>query len=91
MTTAEDARKLRDWILENAGLAAQSMPVAIRILWMMDSERWEAYQREHTPNNLEEGLELVLSYLEAARVDPQLPEGCYNHNSSPGSRPTSRG
>ncbi|MGH0115236.1 UNVERIFIED_CONTAM: hypothetical protein FKN15_006664 [Acipenser sinensis] len=66
MTTAEDARKLRDWILENAGLEAQSMPVAIRILWMMDRERWEAYQREHTPNNLEEGLELVLGYLEAA-------------------------
>ncbi|MGH0123328.1 UNVERIFIED_CONTAM: hypothetical protein FKN15_067777 [Acipenser sinensis] len=66
MTTAEDARKLRDWILENAGLEAKSLPIAIRILWMMDSERWEAYQREHTPNNLEEGLELVLSYLEAA-------------------------
>ncbi|MGH0128663.1 UNVERIFIED_CONTAM: hypothetical protein FKN15_035741 [Acipenser sinensis] len=66
MTTAEDARKLRDWILENAGLEAKSLPIAIRILWMMDRERWEAYQREHTPNNLEEGLELVLSYLEAA-------------------------
>ncbi|MGH0160181.1 UNVERIFIED_CONTAM: hypothetical protein FKN15_060763 [Acipenser sinensis] len=66
MTTAEDARKLRDWILENAGLEAQSLPIAIRILWMMDSERWEAYQREHTPNDLEEGVELVLSYLEAA-------------------------
>ncbi|MGH0128344.1 UNVERIFIED_CONTAM: hypothetical protein FKN15_055770 [Acipenser sinensis] len=63
---AEDARKLRDWIMENAGLEAKSLPIAIRILWMMDSERWEAYQREHTPNNLEEGLELVLSYLEAA-------------------------
>ncbi|MGH0124566.1 UNVERIFIED_CONTAM: hypothetical protein FKN15_021303 [Acipenser sinensis] len=62
----EDARKLRDWIVENAGLEAKSLPIAIRILWMMDSERWEAYQREHTPNNLEEGLELVLSYLEAA-------------------------
>ncbi|MGH0122785.1 UNVERIFIED_CONTAM: hypothetical protein FKN15_057499 [Acipenser sinensis] len=66
MTTAEDARKLRGWIVENAGLEAKSLPIAIRILWMMDSERWEAYQRKHTPNNLEEGLELVLSYLEAA-------------------------
>ncbi|MGH0128407.1 UNVERIFIED_CONTAM: hypothetical protein FKN15_004737 [Acipenser sinensis] len=63
---AEDARKLREWILENAGLEAKSLPIAIRILWMMDRERWEAYQREHTPNNLEEGLELVLGYLEAA-------------------------
>ncbi|MGH0140078.1 UNVERIFIED_CONTAM: hypothetical protein FKN15_023182 [Acipenser sinensis] len=63
---AEDARKLRDWILENTGLEAKSLPIAIRILWMMDRERWEAYQREHTPNNLEEGLELVLGYLEAA-------------------------
>ncbi|MGH0123660.1 UNVERIFIED_CONTAM: hypothetical protein FKN15_006615 [Acipenser sinensis] len=50
----EDYRKLRDWIRENAGLEAKSLPIAIRILWMMDSERWEAYQREHTPNNLEE-------------------------------------
>ncbi|MGH0126247.1 UNVERIFIED_CONTAM: hypothetical protein FKN15_000501 [Acipenser sinensis] len=66
MTTAEDASKLRDWVLKNAGLEAQSLPIAIRILWLMDRERWEAYQREHTPNNLEEGLELVLSYLEAA-------------------------
>ncbi|MGH0131300.1 UNVERIFIED_CONTAM: hypothetical protein FKN15_037373 [Acipenser sinensis] len=57
---------MRDWVLENAGLAAQSLPITIRILWMMDRERWEAYQRKHTPNNLEEGLELVLSYLEAA-------------------------
>ncbi|MGH0168285.1 UNVERIFIED_CONTAM: hypothetical protein FKN15_054456 [Acipenser sinensis] len=63
---AEDARKLRAWILENAGLEAKSLPIAIQIMWMMDSERWEAYQRKHTPNNLEEGLELVLSYLEAA-------------------------
>ncbi|MGH0175291.1 UNVERIFIED_CONTAM: hypothetical protein FKN15_069981 [Acipenser sinensis] len=63
---AEDAIKLRDWVLENAGLEAQSMPVATRILWLMDRERWEAYEREHTPNTLEEGLELVLSYLEAA-------------------------
>ncbi|MGH0118391.1 UNVERIFIED_CONTAM: hypothetical protein FKN15_023327 [Acipenser sinensis] len=63
---AEDYRKLRGWILENAGLEAKSLPIAIRIMWMMDSERWEAYQRKHTPNNLEEGLELVLSYLEAA-------------------------
>ncbi|MGH0123009.1 UNVERIFIED_CONTAM: hypothetical protein FKN15_017132 [Acipenser sinensis] len=63
---AEDARKLRGWILENAGLEAKSLPIAIQIMWMMDSERWEAYQRKHTPNNLEEGLELVLSYLEAA-------------------------
>ncbi|MGH0127519.1 UNVERIFIED_CONTAM: hypothetical protein FKN15_064755 [Acipenser sinensis] len=54
MTTAEDARKLLDWILENAGLEAKSLPIAIRIMWMMDSERWEAFQREHTPNNLEE-------------------------------------
>ncbi|MGH0175919.1 UNVERIFIED_CONTAM: hypothetical protein FKN15_071703 [Acipenser sinensis] len=66
MTTAEDARKLRDWIVENAGLEAQSLPMVVRALWMMDSERWEAYQQEHTPNNLEEGVELVLSYLEAA-------------------------
>ncbi|MGH0149991.1 UNVERIFIED_CONTAM: hypothetical protein FKN15_015270 [Acipenser sinensis] len=63
---AEDARKLRDWILENAGLEAKSMPVAIRILWMMDRERWEAYAREHTLHTWEEGVELVLSYLEAA-------------------------
>ncbi|MGH0131146.1 UNVERIFIED_CONTAM: hypothetical protein FKN15_039907 [Acipenser sinensis] len=62
---AEDATKLRDWFLENAGLEAQSLPMVVRTLWMMDSERWEAYQREHTPNNLEEGVELVLSYLEA--------------------------
>ncbi|MGH0186918.1 UNVERIFIED_CONTAM: hypothetical protein FKN15_023041 [Acipenser sinensis] len=59
-------RKLRGWILENAGLEAQSIPRAVQFLWMMDSERWEAFQREHTPNNLEEGLELVLSYLETA-------------------------
>ncbi|MGH0145356.1 UNVERIFIED_CONTAM: hypothetical protein FKN15_010962 [Acipenser sinensis] len=63
---AEDARKLRGWILENAGLEAKSLSIAIQIMWMMDSERWDAYQRKHTPNNLEEGLELVLSYLEAA-------------------------
>ncbi|MGH0116143.1 UNVERIFIED_CONTAM: hypothetical protein FKN15_074784 [Acipenser sinensis] len=63
---AEDYRKLRGWILENAGLEAKSLPIAIRILWMMDRERWEAYQREHTPNSLEEGLELILSYLKAA-------------------------
>ncbi|MGH0170259.1 UNVERIFIED_CONTAM: hypothetical protein FKN15_058505 [Acipenser sinensis] len=66
MTTAEDARKLRDWILENAGLEAKSMPVAIRILRLMDRERWEAYEREHTLSTWEEGVELVLSYLEAA-------------------------
>ncbi|MGH0190715.1 UNVERIFIED_CONTAM: hypothetical protein FKN15_050149 [Acipenser sinensis] len=66
MKTAEDYRKLGDWIRENAGLEAKSLPIAIRILWMMDRERWEAYQREHTPNSLEEGLELILSYLEAA-------------------------
>ncbi|MGH0127071.1 UNVERIFIED_CONTAM: hypothetical protein FKN15_053239 [Acipenser sinensis] len=65
MTTAEDARKLKGWILENAGLEAQSLPMVVRTLWMMDSERWEAFQQEHTPNNLEEGVELVLSYLEA--------------------------
>ncbi|MGH0119119.1 UNVERIFIED_CONTAM: hypothetical protein FKN15_052948 [Acipenser sinensis] len=63
---AEDAWKLRDWILENAGLEAQSMPVAIRILRLMDRERWEAYEREHTLSTWEEGVELVLSYLEAA-------------------------
>ncbi|MGH0134831.1 UNVERIFIED_CONTAM: hypothetical protein FKN15_021828 [Acipenser sinensis] len=51
---AEDARKLQGWILENAGLEAKSLPIAIQIMWMMDSERWEAYQRKHTPNNLEE-------------------------------------
>ncbi|MGH0146969.1 UNVERIFIED_CONTAM: hypothetical protein FKN15_009380 [Acipenser sinensis] len=66
MKTAEDYRKLGDWIRENAGLEAKSLPIAIRILWMMDRERWEAYQREHTPNSLEEGLELILSYLKAA-------------------------
>ncbi|MGH0141235.1 UNVERIFIED_CONTAM: hypothetical protein FKN15_073120 [Acipenser sinensis] len=52
---AEDARKLRDWILENAGLEAQSMPIAIRILWLMDRERWEAYEREHILSTWEEG------------------------------------
>ncbi|MGH0179105.1 UNVERIFIED_CONTAM: hypothetical protein FKN15_000656 [Acipenser sinensis] len=66
MTTAEDARKLRDWILENAGLEAHSIPRAIQSLWMMDRERWEAYGREHTLTTWEEGVELVLSYLEAA-------------------------
>ncbi|MGH0186940.1 UNVERIFIED_CONTAM: hypothetical protein FKN15_023192 [Acipenser sinensis] len=68
MTTAEDARKLKGWFLENAGLEAKSLPIAIQSLWMMDRERWEAYEREHTPNNLEEGVELVLSYLEAAII-----------------------
>ncbi|MGH0151749.1 UNVERIFIED_CONTAM: hypothetical protein FKN15_001676 [Acipenser sinensis] len=62
----QDTRKLKDWFLENAGLEAQSLPMVVRALWMMDSERWEAYQGEHTPNTLEEGVELVLSYLEAA-------------------------
>ncbi|MGH0119380.1 UNVERIFIED_CONTAM: hypothetical protein FKN15_022515 [Acipenser sinensis] len=62
----ENTIRLRDWILDNAGLEAQSMPIAIRVLWLMDRERWEAYEREHTPNTLEEGVELVLSYLEAA-------------------------
>ncbi|MGH0178009.1 UNVERIFIED_CONTAM: hypothetical protein FKN15_076373 [Acipenser sinensis] len=62
---AEDARKLRDWFLENAGLEAQSLPIVVRTLWMMDNERWEAYQQEHTPNTLEKGVEFVLSYLEA--------------------------
>ncbi|MGH0165633.1 UNVERIFIED_CONTAM: hypothetical protein FKN15_049355 [Acipenser sinensis] len=57
---------MRDWILENAGLEAKSMPVAIRILQLMDRERWEAYAREHTLSTWEEGVELVLSYLEAA-------------------------
>ncbi|MGH0160795.1 UNVERIFIED_CONTAM: hypothetical protein FKN15_060038 [Acipenser sinensis] len=66
MTMAEDYRKLRDWILENAGLEAKSMPVAIQILWMMDRARWEVYAREHTLSTWEEGVELVLSYLEAA-------------------------
>ncbi|MGH0162613.1 UNVERIFIED_CONTAM: hypothetical protein FKN15_042957 [Acipenser sinensis] len=66
MTMAEEYKKLRDWILENAGLEAKSMPVAIQILWMMDRERWEAYAREHTLSTWEEGVELVLSYLEAA-------------------------
>ncbi|RXM97204.1 hypothetical protein EOD39_14723 [Acipenser ruthenus] len=47
--------RLRDWILDNAGLEAQSMPIAIRVLWLMDREQWEAYEREHTPNTLEEG------------------------------------
>ncbi|MGH0169100.1 UNVERIFIED_CONTAM: hypothetical protein FKN15_056401 [Acipenser sinensis] len=42
---------------------AHSHPVSI--LWLMDRERWEAYEREHTPNTLEEGVELVLCYLEA--------------------------
>ncbi|MGH0132358.1 UNVERIFIED_CONTAM: hypothetical protein FKN15_049022 [Acipenser sinensis] len=63
---AEDAIRLRDWILDNAGLEAQSMPIAIQALLLMDRERWEAYERERTPNTLEEGVELVLSYLEAA-------------------------
>ncbi|RXM27055.1 hypothetical protein EOD39_7634 [Acipenser ruthenus] len=62
---AEDAIKLRGWFLENAGLEAQSLPIIVRALWMMDSERWEAYQEEHTPNTLEEGVEFLLSYLEA--------------------------
>ncbi|MGH0152209.1 UNVERIFIED_CONTAM: hypothetical protein FKN15_035800 [Acipenser sinensis] len=66
MTTAEDARKLRGWILENAGLEAKSLPIAIQFLWMMDRERWEAYAREHTLTTWEEGVELVLSYLEVA-------------------------
>ncbi|MGH0139050.1 UNVERIFIED_CONTAM: hypothetical protein FKN15_070977 [Acipenser sinensis] len=66
MTMAEDARKLRDWILDNAGLEAQSMPIATRILWLIDRERWEAYGGGHTLSTWEEGVELVLSYLEAA-------------------------
>ncbi|MGH0117580.1 UNVERIFIED_CONTAM: hypothetical protein FKN15_005082 [Acipenser sinensis] len=66
MTTAEDASKLQDWILDNAGLEAQSMPIATRILWLIDRERWEAYGREHTLSTWVEGVELVLSYLEAA-------------------------
>ncbi|MGH0150247.1 UNVERIFIED_CONTAM: hypothetical protein FKN15_020967 [Acipenser sinensis] len=37
MTRAEDYRGMRDWVLENAGLEAQSLPIAIQILWMMDS------------------------------------------------------
>ncbi|MGH0179685.1 UNVERIFIED_CONTAM: hypothetical protein FKN15_002248 [Acipenser sinensis] len=90
MTTAEDARKLKDWFLENAGLEAQSLPMVVRALWMMDSERWEAYQGEHTPNTLEEGVELVLSYLEAAIITtaaqvagPQAEEECLLSPSPP--------
>ncbi|RXN01550.1 hypothetical protein EOD39_6400 [Acipenser ruthenus] len=56
---AEDAIRLRDWIQDSAGLEAQSMPIAIRVLWLMDRERWEAYEREHTPDTLEEGVELL--------------------------------
>ncbi|MGH0127023.1 UNVERIFIED_CONTAM: hypothetical protein FKN15_027883 [Acipenser sinensis] len=52
----EDAIRLRDWILDNAGLEAQSMPIAIRVLWLMDRERREVYEREHTPNTLEEDI-----------------------------------
>ncbi|MGH0131738.1 UNVERIFIED_CONTAM: hypothetical protein FKN15_047857 [Acipenser sinensis] len=63
---AEDAIRLRDWIQDNAGQGAQSMPITIRGLWLMDRERWEAYEREHTPNTLEEGVKLVLCYLKAA-------------------------
>ncbi|MGH0182453.1 UNVERIFIED_CONTAM: hypothetical protein FKN15_009463 [Acipenser sinensis] len=89
MTTAEDARKLKGWFLENAGLEAQSLPMVVRTLWMMDSERWEAFQQEHTPNNLEEGVELVLSYLEAtingtaAQVAGPPAEGEYLLSPSP--------
>ncbi|MGH0170606.1 UNVERIFIED_CONTAM: hypothetical protein FKN15_059684 [Acipenser sinensis] len=90
MTTAEDTRKLKDWFLENAGLEAQSLPMVVRALWMMDSERWEAYQGEHTPNTLEEGVELVLSYLEAAIITtaaqvagPQAEEECLLSPSPP--------
>ncbi|MGH0166417.1 UNVERIFIED_CONTAM: hypothetical protein FKN15_050768 [Acipenser sinensis] len=68
MTMAEDAIKLRDWILDNAGLEAQSMPIATWILWLIDRERWEAYEREHTLSTWEEGVELVFSYLKAAQV-----------------------
>ncbi|RXN01549.1 hypothetical protein EOD39_6399 [Acipenser ruthenus] len=57
---AEDAIRLRDWIQDSAGLEAQSMPIAIRVLWLMDRERWEAYEREHTPDTLEEGREVEL-------------------------------
>ncbi|MGH0116887.1 UNVERIFIED_CONTAM: hypothetical protein FKN15_040876 [Acipenser sinensis] len=63
---AEDTRKLRDWILDNAGLEVQYMPIATRILWLIDRERWEAYKRERTLSTWEEGVELVLSYLEAS-------------------------
>ncbi|MGH0144994.1 UNVERIFIED_CONTAM: hypothetical protein FKN15_057554 [Acipenser sinensis] len=63
---AEDAIRLRDWILDNAGLEAQSMPIAIRVLWLMYRERWEVYESKHTPNTLKKGVELVLCYLEAA-------------------------
>ncbi|MGH0115303.1 UNVERIFIED_CONTAM: hypothetical protein FKN15_006731 [Acipenser sinensis] len=94
MTTAEDARKLQDWIVENAGLEAQSLPMVVRALWMMDSERWEAYQGEHTPNTLEEGVELVLSYLEAAIITtaaqvagPQAEEECLLSPSPPAALP----
>ncbi|MGH0158047.1 UNVERIFIED_CONTAM: hypothetical protein FKN15_038743 [Acipenser sinensis] len=80
---------MRDWVLENAGLEAQSLPMVVRTLWMMDSERWEAFQQEHTPNNLEEGVELVLSYLEAtingtaAQVAGPPAEGEYLLSPSP--------
>ncbi|MBN3270891.1 CTND2 protein, partial [Polyodon spathula] len=36
------------------------------VLWLMDRELWEAYEMEHTPNTLVEGVEVVLCYLEAA-------------------------
>ncbi|MGH0182552.1 UNVERIFIED_CONTAM: hypothetical protein FKN15_009940 [Acipenser sinensis] len=64
--------------------------MVVRALWMMDSERWEAYQGEHTPNTLEEGVELVLSYLEAAITTtaaqvagPQAEEECLLSPSPP--------
>ncbi|RXM30662.1 hypothetical protein EOD39_7703 [Acipenser ruthenus] len=66
---AEDAIKLRDWILDNAGLEAQSMPIAIRVMWLMDRERWEAYEGEHTQNTLEEAAALDLSTEELASYD----------------------
>ncbi|MGH0132355.1 UNVERIFIED_CONTAM: hypothetical protein FKN15_049019 [Acipenser sinensis] len=76
MTMAEDYKKLRDWILENARLEAQSMPVAIQILRLMDRDGWEAYAREHTLSTWEEGVELVLSYLEAAINEPAAQVAC---------------
>ncbi|RXM97056.1 Serine/threonine-protein kinase 26 [Acipenser ruthenus] len=62
---AEDAIKVRDWMLENAGLEAQSIPLVVQFLRFMDRERWEAYAREQTLSTWEEGVGLVLSYLEA--------------------------
>ncbi|MGH0174736.1 UNVERIFIED_CONTAM: hypothetical protein FKN15_069040 [Acipenser sinensis] len=66
---ADDYRKLRDWILENAGLEAQSIPVAVRFLQLMDSERWEAYAREQT-----RGRAAPVPYKRGRREEPQRPQ-----------------